>query len=810
MLIGVALTLMVIGLAGVSWVWLNKSKSGSGVTDDIKTRVNLMIAVPRPKDDPQADIKSIVAPMETVFSNLTGIAEVVGGRHLTFEIATEREQIVFYVTVPTELVDFVEKQITSQYSDAIVEQAPYPNFFPKEGATASAQLSLKKPTYFPIRTYLNLQVDGLSALTNSLSKLADSGAGAAIQVMIRPIESKRWAKQAHAVASGLQQGKSVPSGLGESVLKELGNLAQNSMIGGNKDDKSTPPKSITAGQEDVVRAIESKAAKSGFETVVRVVATAPDEMQARSYLKTLVDSFLQFNAPELNSFTVAKLPENEVLANYVLRQFGNSGNSFILNTEELATVFHLPGARIETPNIRWLKAKRIAAPDNLPKEGVLIGKNVFRGVEKQVKIASDDRRRHIYVIGKTGTGKTTWMQNLALQDINNGEGVCVIDPHGDMIEWLLQRIPKERVDDVIHFYPPDVDRPLGLNLLEAKNPAEKDMVVSEMLAIFYKLFDPNSSGIVGPIFEHYMRNAMLLLLADSDEGATLIDIPRVFTDKSFREKKIAKTTDPTVLRFWKEEFAQAEKSNQVGELFSYIISKIGRFISNEMMRNIVGQTNSSFEIRDVMDNKKILLVNLAKGLTGDINSNLLGFILVSKMQMAALSRANVAESERPDFYLYIDEFQNVTTDSISVILSEARKYRLNLVIAHQFVAQLEEKIKDAVFGNVGSMIAFTIGAPDAETIGKQFEPDVSQNDLINIENRNAYVKLLIDGMVSRPFTIQALPPMGQGNQRISEAIRQLSRLKFGKDKRLVEMQVRERIKYTKETGLPGTGLPGAS
>ncbi len=282
---------------------------------------------------------------------------------------------------------------------------------------------------------------------------------------------------------------------------------------------------------------------------------------------------------------------------------------------------------------------------------------------------------------------------------------------------------------------------MGLNLLEAKTPAEKDMVVSEMISIFYKLFDPNASGIVGPIFEHYMRNAMLLLLADEQEGATLIDIPRVFTDRAFRERKLVNVTDPTVLRFWKEEFAQAEKSNQSGELFSYIVSKIGRFISNEMMRNIVGQTQSSFNLRDVMDNKKILLVNLAKGLTGEINSNMLGFVLVSKMQMAALSRADNPNADYPDFYLYIDEFQNVTTDSIATILSEARKYRLNLTVAHQFMAQLEEKIRDAVLGNVGSIISFRIGAPDAELMQKEFAPDVTENDLVNIENYNAYVKL---------------------------------------------------------------------
>ncbi len=791
---------VVIVLAGIGWFWLSQRKSKRG-PDDVRSRVNLMIAVPRPKEEGQTpDIKAVIAPMETIFSNLAGIADAVGNRHLTFEIATEQELITFYATVPVSLVDFLEKQITSQYPDAVVERASYPNFFPSDAKIASAQLTLKKPNYFPIRTYANLQIDGLSALTNAMSKLADQGAGAGIQIMFRPIDGKRWTKQAHAVAKTLQQGKS-NSSISEGVLKGLGELVTPT----NKDGKQPEQKQITAGQEDVVRAIETKATKSGFETVIRLVATAPEENQAKSHLKTLIDSFLQFNAPELNGLTVAKYPEIEVLKDYILRQFGDPRNSFIFNTEELATVFHLPGIKTETPNIRWLKAKRLPAPENLSKQGILLGKNVYRGMEKLVRMETDDRRRHIYVIGKTGTGKTTWMQNMAFQDIIDGQGVCVIDPHGDMIEWLLQRIPKERVDDVIHFYPPDINRPLGLNLLEATTPAEKDMVVSEMIAIFYKLFDPNSSGIVGPIFEHYMRNAMLLLLAD-ETGATLIDIPRVFTDKSFREGKLVNVTDPTVLRFWKEEFAQAEKSNQVGELFSYIISKIGRFISNEMMRNIVGQAKSSFDIREVMDNKKILLVNLAKGLTGEINSNLLGFILVSKMQMAALSRADMAENSRNDFYLYIDEFQNVTTESIATILSEARKYRLNLIIAHQFVAQLEEKIRDAVFGNVGSLIAFTIGAPDAETIGKQFEPDVSQNDLINIENRNAYVKLMIDGMASRPFTLQAPAPMGQPNMKIGEAIKQLSRLKFGKDKRIVEMQVGERIKYAKNTGLPGRGL----
>ncbi|MDD5605732.1 MAG: DUF87 domain-containing protein [Patescibacteria group bacterium] len=800
------LFVLLVVIAGAIWLVFVMSRSRSRVgtgggnkSDDIRSRVNLYIAVPRIKKDKTQESKDsrkeYIAPMETVFSNLTGIAEAVGDRHLTFEIATAGELITFYATVPKELQGFVEKQITSQYPDAIIEVAPYPNIFPKEGRAVAAQLGLKKDEAYPIRIYEKLESDGLNALTNALSELAEQNAGAAIQIALKPTR-KSWQDRAHKLARDMQQGKEALGDLGKEVARGLIDVVR---VSGDKETTKSEdsPKKLTALQEEVVSAIEQKANNTGFDVVIRLVSAGPDETQARLHLRTLIDSFLQFGAPELNQFVLESVPETEVIKNYVLRQFGSSKSSFVLNAEELATIFHLPTPYTETPNIKWLSAKRLPAPDNLPKEGILIGKNTYRGIEKMIRIERDDRRRHMYAIGKTGTGKSYWMQNMALQDIVNGEGVCVIDPHGEMIDWLLQRIPKDRIDDVIHFYPPDIERPMGLNLLEAKTPADKDMVVGEMISIFYKLFDPQGSGIVGPIFEHYMRNAMLLLLADSQEGATLIDIPRVFTDKAYRTKKLAFVTDPTVLRFWQEEFERAEKSNQVGELFSYIISKIGRFISNEMMRNIIGQTKSAFDFRDIMDNKKILLVNLSKGLTGDLNSNMLGFIIVSKLQMAALSRADSPGKEYADFYLYIDEFQNVTTDSIATILSEARKYRLNLIVAHQFMAQLEDNIRDAVLGNVGSTVAFRVGAPDADTIAKQFEPDVSENDLINIENRNAYVKLMINGTSTRPFTMQTLPAMGQNNEKIGQAIRQLSRLKFGQNKKVIEYDVGERIKYAR-------------
>ncbi|MFH0905098.1 MAG: type IV secretion system DNA-binding domain-containing protein [bacterium] len=788
------LVLLVAVLALGWWVFGRKIRRG-GAADDIRTRINLMIAVPRGKEDPSRELKTIIAPMETVMRGLANVDQVIGHRHLTFEIATDAEAIVFYVTVPKELVGFVEKQITSQYPDATVEVAPYPNIFPENGRVVGAQLKLKREDYLPIKTFEDLPTDGLNALTNTLSKLASTGAGAAIQILFRPTTDAKWQDRARALASRMQQGEFASGSLGKEVVKGILDLA-------STKDKSerAEPKRLTGLQEEVVSAVEKKAARPGFDVVIRVVAAAADEAAARQHLQPMVDSFLQFGSHEINQIVLDKrLSEEEIVKNYVLRQFGPAAHSSLLNTAEIATLFHLPHEAIETPNIKWLKAKRLPAPDNLSKEGIILGKNVYRGVERLVKIQPDDRRRHIYMIGKTGTGKTTWMQNMVLQDIINGEGVCVVDPHGDMSEWILQRIPKDRVDDVIHFYPPDTERPLGLNMLEANTPTEKDMVVAEMISIFYKLFDPQGTGnFIGPIFEHYMRNILLLLLADESQGATLIDIPRVLTDPAFREAKLLRATDPTVLRFWKEEFEQARKSNQHGEMLSYIISKIGRFISNQTMRNIVGQSKSAFDIRDVMDNRKVLIVNLSKGLMGDINSNLLGFAIVSKLQMAALARADQPEAERKDFYLYIDEFQNVTTDSIVTILSEARKYKLNLIIAHQFIAQLEDKIRDAVLGNVGSMVAFRIGPQDTEWIGKEYEPDVTANDLINIENRNAYVKLMIDGGASRPFTMQTLPPMGRENPRISQAVRQLSRLKFGRDKRVVDLEVGERIKFTKD------------
>jgi len=759
------------------------------------------ITVPKNEEEnaKSKEIKDLIAPVEILLRNLSTVQDNLKGEHLTLEILATKGLIAFYASVPAQAATLLEKQITAQYPDATVEAVDDPNIFPDKCATAAVQLMLKKDFVYPIRSYKSFESDTLNALTNVLSKLNEATEGAGVQICIRPIGDD-WQKRGKQVASAMKSGKFSDDSLAKGVLKGLGGLL---VPGGDQDNhKGEAPKPLTAAQEKIIESIADKSSQPGFEVVIRIVTAAVTPEEAKINLNNILSSFSQYTS-DVNRFAINKLPEPEVLTQFIFRLF-SLGKPDILNIEEIASLWHLPTPRLETPNIKWMRARKLPPPSNLPKEGITLGKSVYRGVEAIIKMKDDDRRRHIYCIGKTGTGKTTWMQNLAYQDIVAGKGVCVVDPHGDMVDWLMARIPKDRVDDVVYFYPPDMDRPMGLNMLDATTPNQKQEVVAQMIAIFYKLFDPTGTNqIIGPMFEHYMRNAMLALLADDATGATLVEIPRMFTDQEFRNQKLTKVTDPVVRQFWLQEYAQSQRGQQSADMLSYVISKIGRFISNDMMRNIVGQAKSAFDIRDIMDHKKILLINLAKGLTGDLNSNLLGFILVSKLQMAALSRADVVESERQDFYLYIDEFQNVTTDSISVILSEARKYHLNLIVAHQFVAQLDEKIREAVLGNAGTMISFTIGPSDVEVIGKQFAPELNANDLINIENRNAYVKLLIDGAVSKPFNMTALPPMGEARPKVGAALKNLSRLKYGRDRRLVEAEIAQRNQlFRKDDNLP--------
>jgi hypothetical protein len=767
----------------------------------------------RPKSEEEK--KLLIGIAEQLFTTLSEAGHskgwLLGKDYYSFEIACTEKKISFYVNCPKHLQQLVEKQIQAQYPHAYIEQVKGYNPFQKQGHLEVEELQLTKQSVYPFRTYKTTETDPLNALTNAMSKLAENE-GAAIQYIISPAGTA-WQGRPRHMALEIQQGKNpelIERGHFYRILVGLMRGIGAGLAGVGKGNQNQPshahkdlsgygsPIQLTPMQQEIVKKLEEKASRPGYKVNVRLVTSSAIPGNAAVHMRNLMSSFLQYNMAPFNGFRLKKRDKNDILKDYIFRVFRDNGVQSILNTEELASLWHLPTPYIETPNIKWLISKKAPPPVNLPSDGLLLGRNIYRGQDTKVFMQRDDRRRHMYVIGRTGSGKTEIMKYMSVQDIKNGEGLCIIDPHGDFIEDILPHIPKERAEDVILFEPFDMERPLGLNMLEVDSEEQKDFAVQEMISIFYKLVtDP---AMLGPMFEHNMRNAMLTLMADEEHPGTITDIPRIFTDMEFQKYKVSKLKDPVVKLFWEKEMAKTSDFHK-SEMLGYLISKVGRFVENSMMRNIVGQSKSSFNFREVMDKKKILLINLAKGKVGEINAKLLGLIIVSKLQMAALSRADTKEADRPDFYLYVDEFQNFITDAFSSILSEARKYRLNLIVAHQYLGQLEQAagaqgaaskdLRDAVFGNAGTMVAFRIGAEDSETMAKEFKPTFNEFDLVNIDRYNAYLKLMINGTASKPFNMATYPLLRNGNDEQAKAIRQLSRLKFGRPRAEVEEEILE-------------------
>lgn len=788
----------------------------------ILNSVFLEISIPKensdPEKEPQKEEKDIIGIAEQFFATIGSPSEhrdlshFLGiNEYMSFEIAAHQKKISFYINVPKRLQDLVEKQLHAQYPTAQIDLVrPYNIFAPKSFVSA-AELTLQKNYSFPLRTYKSLETDPLNALTNSLSKL-NAEEGGAIQLLISPA-SQHWQGKPRNYALQIQQGRNPDVVTSSLALKVMNGSFR--LIGDALDQLFTPksheqrpgymdhsgmdkPLQLTPMQQEMIKKFEEKASRAGFKFNLRVVTSSADQPSADANLRNVLASFMQYTMPPFNGFKVVRKKTQGVMSDYIFRVFRNT--KAILNTEELASLWHLPTRFIETPNIKWVMAKKASAPVNTPTTGVLLGKNVYRGIETKIYLERDDRRRHQYIIGRTGTGKTELLKNMAIQDIKNGEGLCIVDPHGDFVEDVLQYIPKERAGDVILFEPFDMERPLGLNMLEVKDESQKDFAVQEMIAIFMKLFPPE---MIGPMFEHNMRNVMLTLMEDKQYPGTLADIPRMFTDTDFQKYKVSKVKDPIVRSFWEKEMAKTSDFHK-SEMLGYLISKVGRFVENEMMRNIIGQPASAFDFRKVMDEGKILLINLSKGKTGEVNAKLLGLIIVSKLQIAALSRADLPESQRRDFYLYVDEFQNFVTDSFATILSEARKYRLNLIMAHQFISQLsvekegssvqDSSMRDAVFGNTGTMVCFRIGVEDAEIMAKEFAPVFNEFDVINIDRFNAYVKLMIKGTASRPFNMETYPKPPGANPELAQIIRNLSRLNHGKPRAEVQAEILERTK----------------
>lgn len=581
----------------------------------------------------------------------------------------------------------------------------------------------------------------------------------------------------------------------------IGNTKGKNIFQKRKKKEATPDEASFSVDAKTLEKIDEKVSRSGFETAIRIVVSAKTKEMADLHLKNIKSSFSQFTS-DLNNFgSASMLFKSNFMLNFIYKFFPVFKlpiykTTSILSTDELASIFHFPNKTIETPHIKWLKAKTAPVAAEVPQSGgTSIGMGQYRGVRRPIHIQLVDRRRHTYIIGKTGTGKSQLLLEMARQDIVAGHGVCVIDPHGDLIEDIIKHVPPSRAEDIIYFDPSDGERPMGLNLLDARTEEEQHFITSAIINLMYKLYDPQRTGIIGPRFEHAVRNAMLTVMVDP--GATFIEVVRVLTDQKYVQELLPKVKDPIIRRYWTDQIAQTSDFHK-SEVLDYIVSKFGRFVTNKTMRNIIGQSTSAFNFREVMDQGKVLLINLSKGKLGEENSNFLGLVLVPKILVAAMSRQDIPEEKRRDFFLYVDEFQNFATPDFATILSEARKYRLSLTVANQFIGQMDEEVKNAVFGNVGTLMCFRVGVTDASYMSHEFQPIFSESDLINIDRFNAYMKTIVDNEPVPPFSVDTTKDMTElnaaANPKVADAIIQLSRLKYGRPRELVEAEIVQRSK----------------
>ncbi|NMB56690.1 type IV secretory system conjugative DNA transfer family protein [Candidatus Beckwithbacteria bacterium] len=760
------LLLTLAAMAGVVYIlvlfWRHRNREETSLNT-----VLLQVAMPR-----ENEVKIDAA--EQLFASLyairkTGFLSFLDPQpHITFELVGKKEDIRFYVAVEKKLQDLVEKQIFGAYPGVEVKEVDEYNIFSKTGKIAFASLKLKGGNYNPIKVYKDLATDPLSSITSSLAKMGDDE-GCSIQILVSPTD-KSWSH------------------------------AGRSFISKTKKTESNPDQAKYNIDPKTYDAIENKCSKVGFEVAVRIVVSSSDIPRAKMHLDNIISAFNQFTS-DLNGFTThfnwltKWLMQKMFMIDFIYRYFPFLGGKSILSSEELATIYHFPNKSVETPHIYWLNAKKAPAPQGIATEGTFIGLNKYRGQERKVYMTLQDRQRHMYIIGKTGTGKSKLLVDLIMQDIRAGYGVCAIDPHGDFIKDVLEMMPAERAEDVIYFNPADFQRPLGLNIMEAHSEEQKNFITSAIINLMYKLFDPNRTGIIGPRFEHAVRNAMLTVMYE--EGATFVEVVRILTDQKYVNEILPKVTDPMIRRYWTDQIAQTNDFHK-SEVLDYIASKFGRFVTDRMMRNMIGQAQSGFDFRKAMDEKKILLVNLSKGIIGEENSNFLGLILVPKILMAAMSRQDVAEEFRPDFFLYVDEFQNFATPDFAQILSEARKYHLNLIVANQFIGQIEESVKNAIFGNVGTIVSFRVGVTDANYLQHEFAPTFTETDLLNVEKYNIFIKTIVKNEPVPPFTIDLAKDLTVYNKlknpKLAEMIIQLSRLKYGRDRELVEAEIAQRAR----------------
>ena len=807
---------LVIGLGSfvVFMVYRNTLREAKNYERGLKM-VPILIHLPPASDDIVGDgrdkrdlTEEVLSQAQVMYNIISSTAtkgfksKIYGQRHLSFEIVARDGLVFYYAVVPTVLTEVVRQAIAAAYPSARLEEVSEHTVFSKVGkmsGTIGGEFTLRKNFAYPIATYMESKRDASRALLNALSA-ATREDGIGIQILIRPA-NERWAKSAVSVSEKIIEDKDKKK-TGLSVFFSPSEIMESLWKPPESDDKKPEDKKpLNSVEQATVDAIQEKTRYPGYEVLIRTVVSSNTAARSQVILKNIVAAFALFDSPTFNGFkfTLAKNIE-ELTSSYIFRFFPQQVNKNILNSVELATIFHLPDQNsIPSSQVKRQMSKQVDGPTQVMETGLLLGYNEFRGVKKPIRLSDKDRRRHIHIIGQTGVGKSVLQENLAYQDMLDGRGFALVDPHGDLAEHLLEKVPKERVEDIIYFNPSDMDNPIGLNMFEFDHPDQKDFLVQEAIGMLYGLYDPGHTGIVGPRLEHIFRNCALLLMSDP-AGGTFVDIPKLLVDDSFRNNKLKYVTDQQVLDFWTKEFPASQRSSEAGEVISWVIAKFGPFISNDAMRNIIGQTKSGFDFQDIMNNNKILLVNLSKGKLGDLNSKLLGIVFVMKFQAAAMARAKIPEDERKDFTLYVDEFQNFATDSFETILSEARKYRLSLVLANQFMTQLKEELREAILGNVGTTITGRIGITDAEIMVKRYTPVFDAEDLTKLPNFESVCVAQIEGVPSAPFSMAWIPPMGHQNAQLGDALRRLSAAKYGHPRAQVEREIAARTSMNQSSG----------
>ncbi len=788
MLIAISL-LLVLAFLFVLFILVfanRRSDEGVEVLDEVRNPLVMQILVPRENDRTPLAAEQMFASIHGILGDALKSLDLV-----SFEIVSSgSDGIRFYTVVPQHLAKFVEGQIYAQYPNADIK---YVADYTKQSASntklfvTTGEIELEKDFIFPIKTFRNFEVDPLAAITGALSDLK-MDQSAWVQIIVRPV-SNYWQVNSKKYITAVRDGKD-PYGGGffDQLAQILKGVGETLAAGADKEGVRKEIVRLQPGQEEELSEIETKMLKLGFEFGVRVVTKAPTQIESEQIFRDIVASFKQFTTAHLNSFIhSAPVKSGEELYDEYVKRYLTSDVVDILNIEELASVYHMPNISVETPNIAWSRSKKLEPPMNLPRAGedgvTVFAETDYRGTRAEFGLKREDRRKHFYLLGKTGVGKSTVFKNMFIADILRGDGACLVDPHGETVEELLDYIPKERIKDVVYFNPTDTQYPIGFNLLELRDKSQRDLVADGVVEVFKKQFGDSW----GPRLQYILTNAVATAL--EAQGTTLLSVMRLLTDRNYRKFVLKQVNDPILYKFWTEEYAQmSQNSKLLSETLSPIQNKVGRFISSAVTRNIIGQVKSTIDLRDVMDNQKILLVNLAQGKLGEETASLLGGMLITRLQSTALERVDVPFDERKDFFLFVDEFQNFATDSFAKILSEARKFKLDLTMTNQYIDQLPLTVRQAIFGNVGTLGSFVVSQSDASVLEKEFAPNVSCDDLVSLDAHSMYIKLCIDGMTSIPFSARSLPPRFEPFGLKDEVVRH-SRETYGVSKEVIEEKI---------------------